>query len=101
MDVGRAIGFVFEDDQWVNKLLLGAAVTLVPLFGGIAVTGYAVAVLRNVRASKPRPLPAWDELGQFLSDGLVFWVATLIYSIPFLVPCLSCSPGVDSTGHRR
>ncbi|MGD9030482.1 MAG: DUF4013 domain-containing protein [Anaerolineae bacterium] len=88
MDIGRALGFVFEDEKWVNKLLLGAAVSLVPVFGGIAVTGYAIAVLRNVRAGEKRPLPAWDELGRYLTDGLMFWVAILIYSIPFLV--LAC-----------
>jgi hypothetical protein len=88
MDIGKALGFVFEDEQWVNKLLLGAAVSLLPVFGGIAVTGYAIAVLRNVEAGKSRPLPDWDELGQYFVDGLMFWVATLIYSIPFLV--LAC-----------
>jgi hypothetical protein len=92
MDIGRAVGFVFEDEQWVSKLLLGAALSLVPLFGGIALTGYAIAVLRNVRAAKARPLPAWDELGQHLSDGLVFWVITLIYSVPLLI--LACSIAV-------
>jgi hypothetical protein len=88
MDIGKAVGFVFEDEQWVNKLLLGAAVSLVPLFGGIAITGYAIAVLRNVEGGSPRPLPDWGELGQYFVDGLMFWAATLIYSIPFLV--LAC-----------
>jgi hypothetical protein len=88
MDIGKAIGFVFEDEQWVNKLLLGAAVSLVPVFGGIAITGYAIAVVRNVKAAKSRPLPGWDELGQYFVDGLMFLVATLVYSIPFLI--LAC-----------
>jgi hypothetical protein len=88
MDIGKALGFVFEDEQWVNKLLLGAAVSLVPLFGSVAVTGYAIAVLRNVRAGSSHPLPGWDELGQYFVDGLMFWVATLIYLIPFLI--LAC-----------
>jgi hypothetical protein len=88
MEIGKALGFVFEDEQWVSKLLLGAAVSLVPIFGGVAVTGYAIAVLRNVEAGKSRPLPDWDELGQSFLDGLMFLVATLIYSIPFLI--LAC-----------
>jgi hypothetical protein len=88
MDIGKAVGFVFEDEQWSSKLLLGAAVSLVPIFGSIAVTGYAIAVLRNVEAGKSRPLPDWDELGRYFVDGLIFWVATLIYSIPFLI--LAC-----------
>jgi hypothetical protein len=88
MDIGKAVGFVFEDEQWINKLLLGAAVSLLPLFGGIVVTGYAIAVLRNAEAGESRPLPGWDDLGQYFMDGLMFWVATLIYSIPFLI--LAC-----------
>lgn len=85
MNVGEAIRFVFEDEQWVSKLLLGAVISIIPFFGGAAVTGYAIAVLRNVKAGSERPLPNWDRLGQYFVDGLLFWVATLIYSIPLLI----------------
>ncbi len=85
MNIGQAISFVFDDEQWVSKLLLGAVISLIPIFGGAAVMGYAIAVLRNVRAGVQRPLPSWDRLGEYFMDGLLFWVATLIYSIPFLI----------------
>lgn len=85
MKVGEAIGFVFEDEEWVSKLLLGAVISIIPFFGGAAVTGYAIAVLRNVQAGSQRPLPRWDRLGEYFVDGLMFWVATLIYSIPLLI----------------
>lgn len=88
MNIGEAIRFVFEDDQWPGKLLVGAVVSLIPLLGGAAITGYAIAVLRNVEAGSERPLPTWDRLGDYFVDGLQFWVATLIYSIPFLI--LAC-----------
>lgn len=85
MDVGKAIRFVFEDEQWVSKLLLGAVISLIPVFGGIALLGYAIAVMRNVRAGHARPLPRWDDLGRYFTDGLMFGVATLVYALPFLV----------------
>ena len=85
MDIGQAIGFVFEDDEWVNKILLGAAIMLIPFFGLFAVMGYAIAVVRNVIAGESRPLPAWDNLGRYFTDGLMFWLATLVYSIPALI----------------
>jgi len=85
MSIGKAIGFVFEDEQWISKLLLGTVISIIPLFGAAALTGYAIAVLRNVKAGSHRPLPTWDRLGEYLVDGLLFWVATLIYSIPLLV----------------
>lgn len=85
MDVGTALSFMFEDEEWVSKLLLGTAILLIPIFGWLAVMGYAIAVVRNVIADEPRPLPAWQDVGRFFMDGLMFWVATLIYAIPFLI----------------
>ncbi|MGD2148261.1 MAG: DUF4013 domain-containing protein, partial [Anaerolineae bacterium] len=88
MDFGKALGFVFEDEEWSTKLLLAAAVSVVPFFGGITLTGYTLSVLRNVRAGESRPLPGWDALGRYFADGLSYWIATLVYSIPFLI--LAC-----------
>jgi len=85
MDAGKAIRFVFEDDQWVSKILLGSVISLIPFFGGIALAGYAIAVLRNVRAGRSRPLPTWDRLGEYFVDGLLFFVALLVYSIPLFI----------------
>jgi hypothetical protein len=85
MDIGKAFGFVFEDEEWVSKLLLGTVIMLIPIFGWFALMGYAIEVLRKVKADDPRPLPAWDDIGRYFVDGLMFWVATLIYSIPILI----------------
>ncbi len=85
MDIAKALGFVFEDEDWVSKILLGAAIMLIPIFGGFALMGYAIAVIRNVMAGEPRPLPAWDDLGRYFMDGLMFWVATLIYALPLFI----------------
>ena len=92
MRINEAIGFVFEDEQWLSKLLLGSLISLIPIFGGAAVIGYAIAVLRNVEAGSHRPLPSWDRLGEYFVDGLLFWVAVLIYSIPLLI--LLCPIGL-------
>ena len=88
MDIGKALGFVFEDEEWPTKLLLAAAVSVVPFFGGVTLTGYTLTVLRNVRAGESRPLPGWEALGQYFTDGFSYWIATLVYSIPFLI--LAC-----------
>jgi len=85
MDVGKAVSFAFEDEEWVSKMLLGAVILLIPVFGWFAAMGYAIAVVRNVIADEARPLPAWQDLGRFFMDGLMFWLATLIYMIPFLI----------------
>ena len=85
MDIGKALGFVFEDEEWVVKLLLGAVITLIPIFGQFALMGYAIAVIRNVKADSPQPLPAWDNLGEYFTDGLKFWVAVLVYMLPVMI----------------
>jgi hypothetical protein len=92
MDIGKAIRFVFEDDQWGSKVLLGALISLIPFFGGVALAGYAIAVLRNVRAGTSQPLPTWDRLGEYFVDGLLFFVGLLVYSIPLIV--LMCPIGL-------
>ncbi|RLC67124.1 MAG: hypothetical protein DRI48_03095 [Chloroflexi bacterium] len=85
MEIGKALSFVFEDEEWVSKLLLGSAILLIPIFGVFALMGYAIAIVRNVKANAPRPLPDWADLGQYFMDGLMFWVATLLYSLPLLI----------------
>jgi hypothetical protein len=85
MDIGKALSFMFEDEEWVTKLLLGSLITLIPIFGQFALMGYGIAIVRNVRAGSPRPLPAWDNLGGYFMDGIKFWVVTIIYAIPILI----------------
>lgn len=88
MDVGRAFRFVFEDRDWVAKLLLGGVILLIPIFGVFALTGYMIAVIRRVLNADPNPLPDWSELGQRFVDGLLVSVAGLVYALPGLL--LAC-----------
>lgn len=88
MDVGKAFSFAFEDRDWVTKLLVGGLILLIPIFGGFALLGYMVTVIRRVLNGDPNPLPEWSDLGQKFVDGLLIWVATLIYALPLLI--LSC-----------
>jgi hypothetical protein len=88
MNFGRAFGFFFEDEQWIKKILLGSLIALIPVVGQLAIMGYALAVLRNVRAGEARPLPDWSGFGSYLVDGLKFLVVTLVYAIPIII--LAC-----------
>lgn len=85
MDVGKAFSFAFEDRDWVTKLLVGGLIALIPIFGTFALTGYMVAVIRRVLNRDPNPLPEWSDLGQKFVDGLLLWVANLIYALPMLL----------------
>lgn len=84
MDVGKSISYIFEDDEWVNKVGIGALIAMVPIlnFAGI---GYEVQVIRSVARGEARPLPRWSNLGQFFMDGLWLALARLVYALPIFV----------------
>jgi hypothetical protein len=95
MDVGKSIRFVFEDKQWLSKVLIGSLILLVSIpltfvlvgFLGLAiVTGYSLDVLRNVRAGSVRPLPEWrDRWGEWLIEGLKLMLILFVWSLPLIV----------------
>ncbi len=86
MNIGRAFTFMFDDPQWVSKMLIGAVISLfsflvLPVF---ILLGYMVAVARNVMQGNER-LPGWDNLMRYLTDGFFLWVAMVVYTLPFWV----------------
>jgi hypothetical protein len=85
MDIGKAFGFVFEDEEWVSKVLIGGLIFLIPLIGQIAVLGYSLKVAQNVMQGSPRPLPAWSEFGDHLMRGFYAFVIQIVYSLPAII----------------
>jgi hypothetical protein len=71
LDVGRALGFVFDDPDWVKKLLIGGLFQLLATFivGAFFTAGYGLRLIRRVAAGEPRPLPEWDDLGGMFVEG--------------------------------
>ena len=84
IDLGRALQHPFEDRDWATKLLIGAAVNVVPILN-FAMMGYTLDVLRNVSRGQDVPLPAWDDFGKKFVDGLKLFVAQLVYALPLIV----------------
>jgi hypothetical protein len=85
MDFGKAFSFVFDDPDWVQKVLIGGLVNLIPVIGQLLVTGYMLNVGRNVIRGEPRPLPEWSDFGQILIDGVYAFIIGLIYSLPIII----------------
>lgn len=92
MDVGRAFTFVTEDPDWVAKVLIGGVIVLasmllsiilIGLVGYVLLAGYYLEVIRRVHAGTPNPLPAWDDLGGYISRGFVVSVGALLWAAPF------------------
>jgi hypothetical protein len=91
MDVGRAFGYVFEDQRWLSKVAIGGLVALVPILN-FAALGYMLKVAENVARGSATPLPEWNEFGDHFMRGLYAVVISLVYFIPYilLVIVFSC-----------
>lgn len=101
MDIGKALTYVTEDERWITKLGIGAALAffsflIIPAF---FLTGYMVNIAQNVMAGKERPLPEWEERGKLFMDGLNLFVAMLVYTLPFwLLTCCVVFTTVGTSG---
>jgi hypothetical protein len=84
MDIGKSVGYVFEDENWLTKVLVGGVIGLIPIVN-LATIGYAVRTLQNVVEGRERPLPAWDDFGDFFVKGLMVFIGVLIYSLPMIL----------------
>lgn len=94
MDIIKAYTFIIDEENWITKILIGAVVVffaflIVPIF---LLFGYQVAVARNVKDGNKELMPSWGEdLGKMFIDGVIVWVAYLLYALPLilLVICTS------------
>jgi len=86
MDIGKAFSFVFEDEKWVSKVLLGGLFMLIPIVN-FAVIGYMLKVAQNVAQRNPRPLPEWGggEFGNHFMRGLHGIVIQIVYQLPTII----------------
>lgn len=93
-NIGRSFSFMFEDKDWIQKILMGAVFLLLScvLIGIPFLVGYLLVLARQSAEGKPVPLPNWDNLGEKFVSGLVFFVVIIIYAIPgvilMLIPCI-------------
>lgn len=98
MDFGKAFSFVFDDQDWLKKVGIGALIMIIPLIGQIIVVGWGVEITKRVIRRDPEPLPNWDDFGGYLMKGLQVVVIGLVYALPMilLVACPSIILGVAS-----
>jgi hypothetical protein len=108
MDIGKAFSFVFEDENWIVKTLIGAGVfavglllswLLIPLVVAFAILGgYQVEITRRVIRGDLDTLPEWDNWGQLIADGLKLIVISIVYALPAIIVglCLGVPAGILS-----
>lgn len=83
----RAFTFMFQEDEWVMKFVIGVLMAVLAIFiiPGIILQGYVIAIARRVRNGQQPELPEWEDWGKFLSDGFAYMIAALIYALPMIL----------------
>ena len=95
MDIGKAFTFVFDDKDWMIKVLIGIGIVAVGLvlswliipaiLAALLLSGYALEITRRVIRGDVEVLPAWEDWGQLLLDGLQVAVISLVYALPMII----------------
>lgn len=113
MDIGKSFSFVFEDDEWITKVLIAAGILLLgvvlffliipPILAAILLNGYMVQILRRVIRGESPTLPAWDDWGQLFMDGLLVAIIELVYALPIILAgmCIGIPMGVLSENSQE
>jgi len=87
MKFAKAFTYIFEDQRWLEKLVIPLLVTLIPIIGWMVVAGYLMRVTRNVAEHQAEPLPEL-EFGADLGRGFKLFVANLLYGLPIVLVSL-------------
>jgi len=75
---------MFEDQDWVKKILIGGVVNLIPIVN-FAASGYFIEAVKNTAEGRELPLPEWDNLGGKFMKGLIAGIAGFIYALPIMI----------------
>jgi len=103
MDIGKAFTYVFDDPNWIMKVLIGGGILFVGLIlvwllaiplllAGIVILGYTVTTIRNVADGNPTPLPEWSDFGGLFMKGLYGLVGSIVFYLPVIL--IACCAGV-------
>ena len=111
MDIGKSFTFVFEDEAWLTKILIMAAILFLGVFfswlvlipaivAAALINGYMVEIIRNVLRGQLDELPEWDNWGDLIVDGLKVIVIQLVYALPAIIVGLCLSIAMTAAGNN-
>ncbi len=84
MDFGKAFSFVFEDDTWLKKIILGGIIAIIPIVD-FALLGWMLEIGRRVAGGEAEVLPGWEDFGTYFIRGLKAFVVSFVYALPILI----------------
>ena len=85
MEFGKSFTYVFEDDDWIVKILLAAVIAFIPIIGPLAVAGWGVEISKRAIQKDPEQLPDWSDFVNYLVKGLVVILIGFVYMLPVIV----------------
>jgi len=86
MDLSRALAYITDDEDWLQKLLIGGLLSLIPIVGQIWALGYVTRVLKNIIEGREGPLPDLiEDFGDKLVQGLLVSVMMIVYFLPLIL----------------
>jgi hypothetical protein len=86
-DFVKPFTYVFDDKEWIKKILIGGLFYLLcfVIVGFFFLGGYMARLIRNVVAGVANPLPEWDDLGEYFSEGLRLTGIGILYMLPVIL----------------
>lgn len=100
MDVNKAVRFVFEDKQWISKLLIAILMSLLAfvIVPALILQGYVVKLVRQVMNGNRDELPEWTDWGKLLRDGFFVTVGELVWMLPLILLVIIVSVATGGLG---
>ena len=96
MDTNRPFSYVFEDPNWLSKVLIGGLLALTGILYP-SLIGYMIDTARTVRDGVARPLPTCgDDFGGRWVRGFSLSVIGFIYFAVISLPFLCIGAGLGS-----
>ncbi len=82
ISLGDSFGWPFRDGSWVSKVLLQGLILIIPIIGQIALAGWILTSLDNVRSGRWELAPAGFHLGR----GFQLFIVQLVYYVAIGIP---------------
>ncbi len=76
MDIMEEIKFPTKDSEWVQKVLIGGILGIIPIISFIEY-GYVLKVMKGGIETSPG-MPKWEDWGNLFINGLIAFVISLI-----------------------
>lgn len=86
----EAFQYIFAHPEWVTNVLLAAVCALIPVIGGILVTGYAYEILESLHRFPGQLYPKFDfgRFSQYLMRGVWPFLVSLVIGLVVMLPMM-------------